>query len=52
VTIPTTSPTAYPFPLDTIVGVPVITPLDVEIFKINPDPFPVTLNVDTLLSLT
>ena len=43
VTIPTESPTAYPFPGFTIVGVPVITPLVAEILNKSPDPFPVIL---------
>ena len=52
VTIPTMSPTAYPFPGDTIVGVPVISPFVVEIFKINPYPCPIILNVETEASVT
>jgi hypothetical protein len=42
VTIPTTSPTAYPFPGLTVV-VPVIVPLAAVILKIRPEPFPVIL---------
>ena len=48
----TTSPTAYPFPGDTIVGVPVIIPLVAEIFNTNPEPFPTMLYVPTLESVT
>ena len=43
VTIPTTSPTAYPFPGFTIIGVPEIVPEVAVILKTSPEPFPVIL---------
>ena len=55
VTIPTTSPTWYPWPLSTIVGFTVICPLSlltVPTFNFRPKPCPVTEYVSTSASVS
>ena len=49
--MPTTSPTAYPLPGFTTEAA-VIAPEDAVMFNVRPDPLPIMLYVETLVSDT